>query len=76
MKKQSPVPALNFDKISEPGLQIPLTLTPVTNIVSVDKKGSVELKKQFTQTKVSEEIVAIDKNKEINELRKIVQENE
>ena len=45
MKKQSPVPALNFDKISEPGLQIPLTLTPVTNIVSVDKKGSVELKK-------------------------------
>ena len=76
MKKQSPVPALNFDKISEPGLQIPLTLTPVTNIVSVDKKGSVELKKQFTQTKVEEEIVAIDKNKEINELRKIVQENE
>ena len=72
MKKQSPVPALNFDKISEPGLQIPLTLTPVTNIVSVDKKGSVELKKQFTQTKVEEEIVAIDKNKEINELRKIV----
>ena len=72
MKKQSPVPALNFVKISEPGLQIPLTLTPVTNIVSVDKKGSVELKKQFTQTKVEEEIVAIDKNKEINELRKIV----
>ena len=72
MKKKSPVPALNFDKISEPGLQIPLTLTPVTNIVSVDKKGSVELKRQFTQTKVEEEIGAIDKNKEIHELRKIV----